>query len=301
MTDQPEQELKPCPFCGEAPDYSERMDEDLTTHNQVLWKGVSCSNGCAGFSIPDDYDCGSAVEQWNTRSPTPPASAIVEAAAKIADEVGASYGEDETGWFECSECIAKFIRAMPLSDETPDYPDDISAKQLSAIKELSRLEQTPDANSSEAKGDLVERLRGMAYVPGVAECAKCGFQLIKSNLNVGLGTITAGQAIGEVCPNDGAPMWQVSYKDWATENEKAWEYHLTRKETTIAASLEVIKGLVDALKPLAGFMTPGAPPNHIITKGSSMAQQQITVVDCQVASQALSTATARIEAMEGGK
>lgn len=30
--------------------------------------------------------------------------------AKIADDVGNSYGDDETGWAECSEVIARNIR-----------------------------------------------------------------------------------------------------------------------------------------------------------------------------------------------
>ena len=31
--------------------------------------------------------------------------------AKCAEDIGESYGEDETGWFECSETIAQAIRA----------------------------------------------------------------------------------------------------------------------------------------------------------------------------------------------
>jgi len=37
--------------------------------------------------------------------------AIEEAAAK-ADSIGEAYGEDETGWFECSETIARAIRSL---------------------------------------------------------------------------------------------------------------------------------------------------------------------------------------------
>ena len=61
------QELLPCPFCGEDPWYGERMDEDIATHNLVMWKSVSCPNGCAQIEIPDDYEGGTAVERWNRR------------------------------------------------------------------------------------------------------------------------------------------------------------------------------------------------------------------------------------------
>ena len=61
-------ELLPCPFCGESPSYSEHWDEDLSTHNQVIWKSVSCMNDCASVSIPDGYDGGNAIERWNTRA-----------------------------------------------------------------------------------------------------------------------------------------------------------------------------------------------------------------------------------------
>jgi len=33
-----------------------------------------------------------------------------EADAKVADDIGEAYGEDETGWLECSENIAAAIR-----------------------------------------------------------------------------------------------------------------------------------------------------------------------------------------------
>ena len=50
----------------------------------------------------------------------------------------------------------------------------------------------PDQNKTPVP-ELVERLKSMAYVSGVARCAKCGFQLIKSNLNVSAGTVTADE------------------------------------------------------------------------------------------------------------
>lgn len=36
-----------------------------------------------------------------------------ELCAIAADEIGKAYGEDETGWLDCSETIAKSIRSRP--------------------------------------------------------------------------------------------------------------------------------------------------------------------------------------------
>lgn len=61
-------ELKPCPFCGEKPHITRRVDEDLWTHNAVEWIGVRCSECGVGFDWPPGADVG-AIEQWNTRAP----------------------------------------------------------------------------------------------------------------------------------------------------------------------------------------------------------------------------------------
>ena len=61
-------ELKPCPFCGGEAHQSVRIDEDLSTHNQVEWKTVECCNCEISFDWPDGYDCGTSAEQWNHRT-----------------------------------------------------------------------------------------------------------------------------------------------------------------------------------------------------------------------------------------
>lgn len=61
-------DLKPCPFCGGEAYTRTRKDEDLATHNIVDWNFVGCMNCDVSFEIPDGYDCGTATEQWNTRS-----------------------------------------------------------------------------------------------------------------------------------------------------------------------------------------------------------------------------------------
>lgn len=58
------------------------------------------------------------------------------------------------------------------------------------------------------------------YVPGQFRCPKCGFVLIQSNLNSCDGTVTARDAPGDKCPNDGAPLWRVTWRDRCMESEE---------------------------------------------------------------------------------
>lgn len=59
------------------------------------------------------------TEQLRIDSITPLARAILaerERAAQAAEGVGKSYGEDETGWLDCSETIAAAIRRGAVDD-----------------------------------------------------------------------------------------------------------------------------------------------------------------------------------------
>lgn len=63
-------------------------------------------------------------------------------------------------------------------------------------------------------------------VPGYMRCCKCVFTLVKSNLNMGDGTITAGEAEPTPCPNGCGSMVPVTWKEYAkllqnSENEIA--------------------------------------------------------------------------------
>lgn len=58
------------------------------------------------------------------------------------------------------------------------------------------------------------------FVPGSFRCAKCGFVLIQANLNAQDGTVIARDAPGDRCPNDGAPMWRVTWRERAEEAEE---------------------------------------------------------------------------------
>lgn len=51
------------------------------------------------------------------------------------------------------------------------------------------------------------------HMPGVWRCAKCSFQLHSMTMNMAQGTIGAKDEPGEKCPNDGSPMWRVTWKE----------------------------------------------------------------------------------------
>lgn len=44
------------------------------------------------------------------------AERMKERAALVAKEIGESYGEDETGWFECCETVESSIRNLEAKD-----------------------------------------------------------------------------------------------------------------------------------------------------------------------------------------
>ena len=54
-------------------------------------------------------------------------------------------------------------------------------------------------------------------VPGIVRCAKCQFQLVRSNLNMYDGTVTAGDSKTEPCPNGCGPLWPLTWETWARE------------------------------------------------------------------------------------
>jgi hypothetical protein len=58
---------------------------------------------------------------------------------------------------------------------------------------------------------------GGDVVPGVMHCAKCKFQLIRTNLYFGNGTTGPGDNKTEPCPNGCGPLWPVSWKQQAME------------------------------------------------------------------------------------
>jgi hypothetical protein len=73
-----------------------------------------------------------------------------------------------------------------------------------------------------------ERLRDSVIRPGVMRCAKCGFGLLRNNLNVGSGTVSAGDNKTEPCPNGCGPLWPVTWKEYAQQGDEAYEFIVQR-------------------------------------------------------------------------
>lgn len=65
------------------------------------------------------------------------------------------------------------------------------------------------------------------YRPGVLRCAKCGFRLVSNVLNAATGNVHVHDTTAN-CPNDGAPMWRVSWEEECRESDRCWEQQVER-------------------------------------------------------------------------
>ncbi len=81
------------------------------------------------------------------------------------------------------------------------------------------------AKAQPVKGGEEKGYDPKVHVPGVWRCAKCNFQLIQSTLNANSGAITARDEPSS-CPNDGSPMWRVTWKEHAEEAYQRYEERL---------------------------------------------------------------------------
>ncbi|WP_347271190.1 hypothetical protein [Rhizorhabdus histidinilytica] len=98
-----------------------------------------------------------------------------------------------------------------------------------------------DADTAQALAREFKRMRELIYIPGVFQCAKCSFRLVQSNLNAQDGTVTARDVPGEKCPNDGSPMWRVTYRDDVSYSYDRWEEQVNRAVAAEKA-LEALRG-----------------------------------------------------------
>lgn len=107
---------------------------------------------------------------------------------------------------------------------TPDKP--LTDAELAEIDKRAPYHLSPTEidrllSHARLRDTEVSSLASKVYQPGVFRCAKCNFQLVQKSLNAHDGSVTARDAVGEKCPNDGSPMWRVSYQE---DNAKAWEW-----------------------------------------------------------------------------
>jgi hypothetical protein len=77
------------------------------------------------------------------------------------------------------------------------------------------------------------------FVPGQWRCPKCKFVLQQFNLNANDGSVTTRDEAGDKCPNDGSPLWRVTWRDDAMEiaerlSELVREAHALREALEVA-------------------------------------------------------------------
>ncbi len=99
--------------------------------------------------------------------------------------------------------------------------------------------------SADVLAQRVKDLEAAAIVPGVLRCAKCDYELMKTNLYFNSGTVGPGDSETEPCPNGCGPLWPVTWHAWAitgfAEAAKAVE-QLPKPIRLPAPLLEVVGG-----------------------------------------------------------
>lgn len=159
---------------------------------------------------------------------------------------------DEAGYRLDPAYAQEITPAAPGIDNTT--PVDRGALQM-AINVLRRAGKDEVADAlidASPKGDDVPH---RDLVPGVMRCAKCAFQLHRTNLYLGSGTTGPGDSKTEPCPNGCGPLWPVTWQTWATEGWQQAERYF-----------EELRQLQDSPKggsdPWRGLYAPERAPNR---------------------------------------
>jgi hypothetical protein len=79
----------------------------------------------------------------------------------------------------------------------------------------------------------------MKNVPGVMRCAKCKFQIVRTNLYIKQGTTGQGDSKIELCPNGCGPLWPVTWKEWAQEHSNISDR--SKQNTEVALRLMALE------------------------------------------------------------
>lgn len=76
----------------------------------------------------------------------------------------------------------------------------------------------------------ISELERIVYIPGVWRCPKCNFVLNQMVMSASTGTVSANDEPGTKCPNDGSPMWRVTWKDDAEDMASRLEARMSLKD-----------------------------------------------------------------------
>jgi len=88
---------------------------------------------------------------------------------------------------------------------------------------LAQPSVAPPAPGGDVVAPKPTQERNENFVPGVMHCTKCRFRLNRINLNVNVGTVTAGDNKTEPCPNGCGPLWPITWEQEAREGYAALE------------------------------------------------------------------------------
>lgn len=129
-------------------------------------------------------------------------------------EIAKSYSSDQltVPMPDLEALIAQLEAAQKERDdlrEKVNQADSEWHKMADRILSAGKRAETAEAALSAAN----ERL----LVPGVLRCAKCSFQLAKTNLYMASGTTGPGDNKTEPCPNGCGPLWPVTWEQWSRE------------------------------------------------------------------------------------
>lgn len=154
-----------------------------------------------------------------------------------------------------------------FNDRAPLYSIAISLKRIAdapseAAARITELEHDTSLAYVAELRERAERAEAKLYRPGALRCAKCGFRLISSVLNVRSGTVSPKETT-QRCPNDGAPMWRVSWEEDCRYADELWEQQVVRAERA-EARCRVLQRIVDLAREL---VSPAGMVNRGVDRG----------------------------------
>lgn len=120
-------------------------------------------------------------------------------------------------------------KASPLIDLGRDGSEHHLQPAGSALPHEGSPSLASDAGTHPLPTDEPARpAREPNLVPGQMRCARCKFQLTRSVLYMGSGTVGAGDSRSEPCPNGCGPLWPVTWEEAARDAWAAWEQMFER-------------------------------------------------------------------------
>lgn len=132
-------------------------------------------------------------------------------------------------------------QAIVLFGFKPEWAPTVEA--LNRFLVANNALKTEAVTALEALQAELEKVKGDVYVPGEFCCAKCGFFLSQFSLNANTGAVSDRDEPGERCPNDGSPLWRVTWKQRANEHYERAAEEMARAEAAEALVTELREGL----------------------------------------------------------